>query len=71
VYSGQRDTTVRSAAKPKINYVEKYNLYEPVGPVNVTKTKFETLVMIFHLVLRHGMTGKLIEDLERFVNELM
>ena len=51
-----------------VNYFDRYNLNEVVGLINVKQSKFEILLMIFHLLLRHGVTGSLIEDLLAFFN---
>lgn len=45
-------------------------LNEPLAP-NVKVTKFEALLMVFHLALRHGMTWIFLEDMLKFVNKLV
>lgn len=46
------------------------NLNKPLCP-SLSITKFETMLMIFHMTLRHGMTGALIEDILKFVNKIV
>lgn len=38
---------------------------------NLEVSKFETMLMIFHMALRHGMTWVFLEDMLKFVNKLV
>jgi len=49
---------------------EKYGWNDPLLP-NVPTTKFEALLMVLHIVMRHGMTGPFIEDILKFINILL
>lgn len=43
---------------------------EPLLP-SLKTTKFEAFLMVLHIVMRHGMTGPLVEDLLKFINTLL
>ena len=57
-------------SRSKTDYFQKYNLHENVGVINEAKSKFEILLMIFHIILRHGMTGAFVENMLQFFNEI-
>ena len=45
-------------------------LNEPLHP-NLSMTKFETMMMIMHLSMRHGMTDVFLEDMIKMVNRII
>jgi len=55
---------------PSSEYLTPEALNTPLVP-SLSVTKFETLLMIFHLAMRHGMTGVFLEDMLKFTNTLV
>lgn len=52
------------------SYADKHDFNERLVP-SLETTKFEALLMILSIVMRHGMTGPLVLDLINFVNQIV